>query len=81
MPSLVSQLDSLRKRLKSLYEGTSYESHQFRYGLLLFDIVTLIFIVITSFIPRENWVEIADVIFGLLILADLLARLIISEKP
>ncbi len=68
-------------RLKRLYEGQSEEAHRFRYGLLVFDIVTLVFIVATSFIPRENWVEIMDVGFGLVILTDLIARLIVSDRP
>ncbi len=71
----------LRKRLKNLYEGGSRRAQKFRYGLLVFDIVTLIFIVATSFVPRENWIEIADVAFGLLILSDFLARLWIADRP
>jgi len=79
--SSVSEIGDIRKRLKSLYEGGSRRAHQFRYGLLIFDIVTLIFIVATSFVPWENWIEIADVVFGLLILADFLARLWIADRP
>jgi len=74
-------IGDVRNRLINLYEGDSHEAHRFRYGLLVFDIVTLVFIVSTSFIARENWLEVADVVFGLLILADLLARLIISDRP
>jgi voltage-gated potassium channel len=70
-----------RDWLKSLYEGRSPEAHRFRYGLLVFDIVTLMFIVGTSFIPRHPIIEFADVIFGLLILSDFLARLLISDRP
>jgi voltage-gated potassium channel len=76
-----SRAGDFRKRLKSLYEGNSRDAHRFRYGLLVFDIVTLIFIVATSFIPREAWVEAADVVFGVLILADFAARLWISDRP
>jgi voltage-gated potassium channel len=75
------QVASIRKRLKALYDGQSAEAHRFRYGLLVFDIVTLIFIVATSFGARETWVEVLDVIFGLLILADFCARLFISDRP
>jgi voltage-gated potassium channel len=71
----------LRLRLKALYEGRSEEAHRFRYGLLVFDIVTLVFIVGTSFIPREGWVEVMDVGFGLIILTDFIARLTISDRP
>jgi voltage-gated potassium channel len=77
----LSRAGDLRKRLKSLYEGRSQRAHRFRYGLLVFDVVTLMFIVATSFVPRETWVEVLDVVFGLLILADFLARLWISDRP
>ncbi len=76
-----SPVAGIRKRLKALYEGQSAQAHRFRYGLLVFDIVTLIFIVATSFSARENWIEVLDVIFGLLILADFCARLFISDRP
>jgi len=70
-----------RRWLITLYEGRSEEAQRFRYGLLVFDIVTLLFIVATSFIERNVWVEAGDVIFGLVILADFCARLVISKKP
>lgn len=81
MPALPTQLRGLRERLKDLYEGRSADAHRFRYGLLVFDIATLLFIVGTSFVPRTLPVEIADVGFGLLILADFSARLLISDRP
>ncbi|MFN3348194.1 potassium channel family protein [Pseudorhodoplanes sp.] len=76
-----AQPAQLRKRIKALYEGRSEQATRFRYGLLVFDGITLIFIVVTSFLPRENWIEVADVGFGVLILADFIARLYISERP
>ena len=81
MASSATNFMTLRRRLKAIYEGQSARAHRFRYGLLIFDIVTLVFIVTTSFMPRETWVEIADVVFGVLILADFLARLFISDRP
>jgi voltage-gated potassium channel len=81
MAASASRSKNLRRRLKALYEGHTDEAHRFRYGLFVFDVVTLLFIVATSFMPRETWVEIVDVVFGLLILADFLARLLISDRP
>jgi voltage-gated potassium channel len=83
MPAMAQSASSVtrfRRWLKSLYEGHSREAHRFRYGLLVFDCVTIVFIVATSFIARHLWVEIVDVVFGLVILADLLARLFISDR-
>ena len=68
------------KPLHNLYEGQSIRAHQFRYGLLVFDLVTIAFIVVTSFLPRGSVVEALDVGFGLLILADFLARLVLCRQ-
>ncbi len=81
MAETASRAKNFRAQLKALYEGRSVRAHRFRYGLLIFDIVTLGFIVATSFVPRESWVEVLDVGFGLLILTDFLARLFISDRP
>ena len=70
---------SLREALRALYEGHSQRAHRFRYGLLAFDIATLVFIVGTSFLPRTELVEWLDVAIGLIILADFIARLAVSR--
>ncbi len=45
---------------------------------LAFDIVTVLFIIATSFLPSSDLFEALDVMFGVLILADFAARLFIS---
>jgi voltage-gated potassium channel len=72
---------SLREKLRLLYFGTSQTAHRFRYGLLVFDIGTILFIIGTSFVSRAPWLEWLDLIFGLLILADFCARLYVSPHP
>ena len=76
-----SDSPSLRDRLRLLYFGKSETAHRFRYGLLVFDIVTILFIIVTSFTAQATWVEWLDLIFGLLILADFCARLYASPHP
>jgi voltage-gated potassium channel len=71
----------MRATLLHYYEGDSPEAHRFRYGLLAFDILTVLFIVATSFIERAPWLEWVDALFGLIILADFCARLLISRRP
>jgi voltage-gated potassium channel len=75
------EAETLRERVRLLYHGRSVAAHRFRYGLLAFDILTIIFIVGTSFIPREPWIEYLDVIFGVVILADFCARIWVSPHP
>jgi voltage-gated potassium channel len=72
---------SLRDKLRLLYFGSSQTAHRFRYGLLVFDVVTILFIIGTSFVPQAPWVEWLDLIFGLVILADFCARLYVSQHP
>jgi voltage-gated potassium channel len=71
----------LRDKLKLLYEGDTLEAHRFRYALLVFDIATIVFIVISSFLPHSLLVQGIDVILGLIVLADFSARLMISPTP
>jgi voltage-gated potassium channel len=45
---------NLRERLSELYEADTRRGHRFRYGLLIFDLTTVLFIVTTSFLPRTT---------------------------
>ena len=65
---------NLQERLSEFYEADTRRGHRFRYGLLIFDLTTVLFIVTTSFLPRTHLVEALDVMFGVAILADFLAR-------
>ncbi|MGE0565960.1 MAG: potassium channel family protein [Pseudolabrys sp.] len=67
------------RRLRRLYESHTAAGHRFRYGLLAFDLVTVLFIVTTSFLPRADWIEALDIVFGLAVLADFTARMTISR--
>lgn len=65
--------------LRQLYEGGSPAAHRFRYALLAFDLVTLLYVVVTSFLPRSLVLELLDVLIGAVMLADLAARFSISN--
>ncbi|MBU2959438.1 ion transporter [Citreicella sp. C3M06] len=69
-------LDTVRE----LYEGGSDTAHRFRYGILLFDVVTILFVIATSFTEHGRAVAIMDMMFGVVILADFAARLIIERN-
>jgi voltage-gated potassium channel len=72
--------ESLKDRLRDLYLGGSPEAHRFRYGLLAFDIFTVLYIVATSFAPPSPLFNVTSVAFGLAILADFAARLYIAPS-
>lgn len=73
-------MTSLTARLAGLYEGNTDGAHRFRYGLLVFDAATVAYVVVTSFLPRYSWIEGIDVVLGLVVLLDFLARLAISRN-
>jgi voltage-gated potassium channel len=73
-------LTDLKSALRQLYEGATPQGVRFRYALLVFDIVTILFIIVTSFLPSTDITDIIDVLFGALILADFVARLFISDS-
>ncbi|WP_201742053.1 ion channel [Mangrovicoccus ximenensis] len=68
------------ERLRELYHGDSREAHRFRYGLVAFDLATIGFIVVTSFLPRASWIEIADLFLGLFIITDFLIRVWLEKE-
>lgn len=72
---------TFREKVRRLYFGRSREAHRYRFALLAFDILVILFIVATSFTERSAWIEGVDVIIGLIILAEFSARLWVSERP
>ena len=45
---------AFRKTVRHLYEGATPEGVRFRYALLAFDIVTVLFIIATSFLSHRT---------------------------
>jgi voltage-gated potassium channel len=66
--------------LRELYEGESRRAVRFRYGLLLFDLLTIVFLVATSFVEGSFVPQLIDAVIGLVILGEFLARLSISRR-
>ena len=66
--------------LKELYGGTSDRAVNFRYGLVAFDLVTVLFVIVTSFFERSTWIFVLDLIFGTVILLDFIARAWIEDR-
>lgn len=61
-----------------LYYGETARAHRFRYALLGFDLVTIGFVIVTSFFPHTRTVELVDAAFGVLILSDFVIRFVIE---
>ncbi len=73
-------MTGLRATLTELYEGQTERAFRFRYGLLAFDLATILFVVVSSFWTLTAPVVALDMVIGLLVLGDLLARLSISDR-
>ena len=67
--------------LRELYQGDSRRAVRFRYGLVLFDLLTIIFLVVTSFVQGDPVLEVIDAAIGLIVLGEFLARLSVSDRP
>ena len=78
--SHMSLIAASRERIHTLYEGQTRAAHRFRYGLLAFDVTTIVFLIASSFLQTQG-TEYLDLAVGLLILADVAARVWISETP
>ena len=44
-------MSQITTRLRELYDGDTNRAHRFRYGLLAFDLATILFVVVSSFWP------------------------------
>jgi voltage-gated potassium channel len=72
---------NLRSHLRALYEGAGPRGDRFRYALLAFDLLTVTWLIASSFLPRGTHSTTIDITIGAIFLADMLARLLISRRP
>ena len=79
MATTGSKPSPLLEKLRYYYESDTSDGHRFRYGLIGFDLLTILFIVATSFVERGDVLEWIDIVFGVAILADFIARMAISR--
>jgi voltage-gated potassium channel len=69
----------LRKQIDHLYNGTSNNSRKFRWGLLAFDAITILYFVVASFFHHVDDMHILEEAIGILYLLEFSARLFISK--
>ena len=71
----------LRYRIRELYEGRDKRTRWFLYGLLIFDFISLLFIIATSFLPRSGLIRSLDLFFGIAFLVEFIARFAAVRRP
>lgn len=74
------ELPRLKAKLRELYEGDTQAAHEFRYGLLALDILTIVYLITSTFFYGSLVIELADIIFGAYVALDLAARFYIADK-
>ena len=76
----VAQMEELHRTVRLLYTGQSQRARRFRYGLIVFDAVTIAYFIATAALPATPAMTALNIGLGLLILLDVAARLWISDN-
>ena len=70
----------LRKKIDHLYNGNSRAARRFRWGLLAFDALTILYFITASFFHHVDDLHVIEEAIGIIYLLELLARLYISPQ-
>ncbi|MGL5735596.1 MAG: ion transporter [Beijerinckiaceae bacterium] len=70
----------LLQKLRSLYYGDHTAGRRFRYGLIAFDIFTILVFVIEAIFPGQWWAKPVDITLGMLLIGDFLFRLYVERN-
>jgi voltage-gated potassium channel len=73
--------ETIREKLRALYLGDSALASRFRLSLLVFDLVTITFFVVTTAFPLGGYHLGLDFLIAAVIAGDLAARCIIAPRP
>jgi voltage-gated potassium channel len=65
--------------VNGLYTGSGRRSVRFRYALIIFDIFTVVFFLVTASLPNDPSLIAVNRVLGVFIFADFVARIWISE--
>lgn len=72
--------NTLKSTLISLYHGASPRSRKFRFILIVFDALTILFFVGTTLLDDALWIRITELVIAVIISMDFLARLKIAPN-
>jgi len=70
-----------RERVKRLYYGDDAVSRYFRFGLLTFDLVTVLFFILSSAVEPSTLLYVVDYLIALVLILDFVARCMIANRP
>jgi voltage-gated potassium channel len=72
---------SLKERLRDLYFGADRRAARFQYGLIIFDVATILFFLTVTFIAEARFLFWADLVLALVLGLDFAARVYIAQHP
>lgn len=70
----------LHKKIDHLYNGSSTRARNFRWALLGFDVVTILYFIIVSFYHHIDELHVVEEAIGMIYLLELAARIFISPR-
>ena len=70
----------LHRQIDNLYNGTDKQAHNFRWGLLTFDGITIVYFIAASFFHHVNDLHVVEESIGIVYLLEFSARLFISRS-
>ena len=71
----------LRERVRALYESDAPWALRSRDVMLTFDIVVLLFVIVTSFLQPAPWVVAVDLVIGVVLVVEFAMRILASRTP
>ncbi|MDH3715708.1 MAG: ion transporter, partial [Gammaproteobacteria bacterium] len=60
--------------MRRAYAGSGKEAVRAQHMLLLFETAVVVFFVVTTFAPKYAWIVAVDVVLGVLLIIDFIAR-------
>lgn len=75
-----AEKSSPRERIRNLYFGRDKRAERFRYVLLVFDIVTVCFFILASFVEVPVWFLAIDLVIAAVLTCDFAARFWIAQN-
>jgi len=70
----------LHRNVRLLYNGRSRKAAMFRYGLVAFDVATIVYFLVTVAAAQQPLLVVINLILGVLILLDFTARLWVADN-
>jgi voltage-gated potassium channel len=66
----VAHMEELHRTIRLLYTGQSQSARRFRYGLIFFDALTIVYFIATAALPATPATAALNFLLGLLILSS-----------